>query len=99
MEKCMASPLGTHLSSVNSLFAQNIKCIENVSVFTVYQSLSKCKSCEDCGLHLYDTTLCALGRGSRRENTVCDLRRWLEDGVQEAVHCSRKQVMTNVYRM
>lgn len=39
---CMASLLGTHLSSMNSLFAQNIKCIENVSVFTVYQSLSKC---------------------------------------------------------
>lgn len=32
---CMASPLGTHLPSVNSLFALNIKCIKNVCIYSL----------------------------------------------------------------
>lgn len=70
-------------------FIESFKCIYSLS-----RVLSKLKSCVDG--QMYDTTACALGRGSRCENTVCDLRRWLEDGVQEAVYCNRKQVRTNL---
>lgn len=76
-----------------------LKLIRHFQCIYSLAKLSKLKSYVDCGLHLYDTTACALGRGGRCENTVCDLRRWLEDGVQEAVYCNRKQVRTNFYQM
>lgn len=33
-----------------------------------------------------------LGGGNRCENTICDIWRWPEDGVQETLYCYRKQV-------